>query len=292
MYFIYSIKLAFKSIWHEKWINVLTVLTIATGLFIISLTTFTVYNINLGTKKLPEKFSMMVYLDDKTSEQEAENITATLKKNKSIEWAKYISKDKALSELRGVLKNADYVLEGINENPLSASIEVKLRESDVTAEKAKNLAGQIKMIKGVADVEYGEQFLNSIHSIKAGAQTIGLLLIITMSAGIIFICYSTVKIMFYRRKEEIETFKLLGATKGFIRAPFVLEGGMIGTASGILSMFCAIAFHSVVFKKLVQTMPIFKVIVFPSEMFIALPLIGLILGVSGSIIALGRIRFS
>lgn len=292
MYFIYSIKLAFKNIWYEKWINVLSVLTITTGLFIILLATFTVYNINLGTKKLPEKFSMMVYLDDKTSEQEVEDITLALKKNKSVEWVKYISKDTALSELRGVLKNADYVLEGLNENPLSASIEIKLRESDVTAEKAKNLASQIKRIKGVADVEYGEQFLNSIHSIKAGAQTIGLLLIITMSGGITFICYSTVKIMFYRRKEEIETFKLLGATKGFIRAPFVLEGGMIGTASGILSMFCAIIFHGIVFKKLVQTMPIFKVIVFPSEMFIALPLIGLVLGVSGSIIALGRIRFS
>lgn len=292
MYFLYSIKLAFKSIWHEKWINVLTVLTIATGLFMVSLTAFTVYNINLGTKKLPEKFSMMVYLEDSILEQEAENLVSSIRKNRAVEWAKYISKDNAMEELKGFLKNVDYVLEGINENPLSASIEVKLRESDVTVEKAKNLAVEIKKIRGVADVEYGEQFLNSIHSIKAGAQTIGLLLIITMSAGIIFICYSTVKIMFYRRKEEIETFKLLGATKGFIRAPFVLEGGMLGTASGLLSMFLAISFHSIVFKKLVQTMPIFKVIVFPSEIFIALPLIGLMLGVIGSIIALGRIRFS
>lgn len=292
MYLLYSLRLAIQSVWREKWINLLSVLTIAAGLFMITLTFFSVYNMDLATKKLPEKFSMMLYLNDGLSEQDTGNIIAILKKNNAVDQVRFISKDKALEELRGVLKSADYVLEGINENPLSASIEIKLKQESVSLPSVKKLAADIKKVKGIEEVEYGEQFLNSIHSIKAGAQTLGLLLISIMSTGVIFVCYSTVKIMFYRRKEEIETFKLLGATRGFIRAPFVIEGGMLGACGGLVSMLGAIAFYYALFYKLALTMPIFKIVVFPSEIFVALPFVGLMLGISGAIIALGRIRFS
>ena len=292
MYILYSLRLAIQSVWHEKWINLLSVLTIAAGLFMITLTFFSVYNMDLATKKLPEKFSMMLYLNNDLSEQEIGNIMSTLGKNSAVERARFISKDKALEELRGVLKNADYVLEGINENPLPASIEVKLRQESVSISKVKKLAADIRKIKGIEEVEYGEQFLNSIHSIKAGAQTLGLFMISIMSTGVIFVCYSTVKIMFYRRKEEIETFKLLGATRGFIRAPFVIEGGILGIGGGVVSLIGTMALYYTLFYKLALTMPIFKIIVFPSEVFIALPFVGLALGVSGAVIALGRIRFS
>jgi len=292
MYLLYSLRLAVQSVWREKWINLLSVLTIAAGLFMITLTFFSVYNMDLATKKLPEKFSMMIYLNDGLSEQDRGNIITTLKKNPAVERVRFISKDKAMEELRGVLKNADYVLEGINENPLPASIELKLEQESVSLSSVKKLATDIKKIKGIEEVEYGEQFLNSIHSIKAGAQTLGLLMIGIMSTGIIFVCYSTVKIMFYRRKEEIETFKLLGATKGFIRAPFVIEGGILGAGGGLVSMLGALAFYYALFYKLAITMPIFKIIVFPSEIFVALPLVGLALGICGAVVALGRIRFS
>ena len=69
-------------------------------------------------------------------------------------------------------------------------------------------------------------------------RTDGLVLVTILSTGIIFVCYSTVKILFYRRTEEIETFKLLGATKGFIRTPFFIEGAVIGACGGLLSLLC------------------------------------------------------
>ncbi|MBI4690982.1 MAG: hypothetical protein HY754_12085 [Nitrospirae bacterium] len=292
MYMLYSLRLAVQSVWREKWINLLSILTIAAGLFMITLTFFSVYNIDLATKKLPEKFSMTLYLNDRVSEQDRGNIIAVLKKNSMVEHVKFISKDRAMEELRGVLKNADYVLEGIDENPLPASIELRLKHESVSISGVKKLAADIGKIKGIDEVEYGEQFLNSMHSIRTGAQTISMLMVVLMSTGIIFVCYSTVKIMFYRRKEEIETFKLLGATKGFIRAPFVIEGGMLGAGGGVVGMFGAIAFYYAFFYKLVLTMPILKVIVFPSEIFIALPFTGLLLGICGAVVALGRIRFS
>lgn len=291
MFLSYSFRLAMQSIWREKWINLLSVLTIAAGLLIITLALFSIYNINLATKKLPEKFSIMLYLKDGLSDQDIGYITAALEKDNAVEKVKYIPKDEAIKELRGVIKDADYILEGLNENPLPASIELKLKQKYFAPSTVKRLASDIKRIKGVDEVEFGEQFLTSIHSIKTGVQTFGLLLIAILSAGIIFVCYSTVKILFYRKKEEIETLKLLGATRGFIRAPFVIEGGLLGGAGGFFGMVGALAFYYGLFNRLTLTMPLFKGVVFPFEMFIFLPLVGLFLGITGAIIAIGRIRF-
>jgi len=292
MYIVYSLRLAFQSLWREKWINLLSILTIAAGLFMIMLTFFVVYNIDLATKRLPARFSVMIYLDDGLTEKDTKDVMAALKKTDAVEQARYIPKDKALQELKGVLKNADYILEGMGENPLSSSIEIKLKKESVNIASVKKVAADIKKIKGVSEVEYGEQFLNSIHSIKGMAQGGSLSVIILMSAGVIFVCYSTIKIAFYRRKEEIETFKLLGATRGFIRAPFVIEGGMLGICGGLASMGAAFAFYSVLFYKVALTIPVLKILVFPMETYPALPAAGLVLGIGGAVIALGRIRFS
>lgn len=287
----YAFRFAFQSVLREKWINLLSALTIATGLLIITFAVFSVYNIDAATKKLPEKFFMMLYLEDNLHGQGLENVINTLRKDNAVETVRYISREDALKELKGTLKDANYVLEGLGENPLPDSIELRLKKEAVSPETAKRLATDAKKIKGVNEVEYGEKFLSSIHSIKVGMKIIVLTLIIITSAGIIFVCYSTVKILFYRRTDEIETYKLLGATRGFIRAPFIIEGALIGTAGGLLSLIGIISFYYMVLLKLGLTIPLFKAILFPTNIFLLLPVTGLFLGITGAAIALGRLRF-
>jgi cell division transport system permease protein len=122
-------------------------------------------------------------------------------------------------------------------------------------------------------------------------RAMGILFIIVMFGGVIFVCYSTVKILFYRKKEEIDTHKLLGATKGFIRAPFIIEGAVIGLCGGLLSLVGILSLHYIVFLKLSLSMPLFKAIVFPVFLSPLLPFTGLLLGMTGAAIAIGRIRY-
>lgn len=288
----YSIKLALQSLWHEKWINLLSMITIAMALLVIGLVASSIYNINLFTRKLPEKFFIVAYLNDRLSAKDAEEIMTELKGRGMVEKAKYISKEEALRELRTSLKDADYILEGLNENPLPASIEIRFKKETVGPQSVKQFVDRVRKIPGIEDVQYGEKFLLSLHSIKAGTETVGLILTVVMISGIVFICYSTVKILFYRRREEIETLKLLGATRGFIRTPFVIEGGVIGAVGGVISTAIVFAFYYSVFYKLSVTIPIMRAVIFPAQLFWALPVVGLFLGITGSIIAMGRIRFS
>ena len=287
----YALRLAIQSLLREKWINLLSVMTIAAGLFIISVSFFVLYNIDIATKNLPEKFAMTVYLDNSLHKDKLGPLIDSFRKNKAVLSVRYISRDEAMKELKSSLKNSDYILEGLEENPLPESLEIKLKKDEVEAETAQQLASEALKIKGVTEVDYGEKFLSTLQSIKKGFKAAGLAFAAILSTGMIFVCYSTVKILFYRRTEEIETFKLLGATKGFIRTPFLIEGAVIGTCGGLLSLAGCFLLYYTFLLRLSITMPIFKTILFPADLFLPLPIIGMVLGITGAVIALGRLRY-
>ncbi len=287
----YAVKLATQSILHEKWINLLSIITIASGLLIAAVTALSLYNVNTTMKRLPEKVSMMLYLKDNLSREKIEHIMDTVKKKPSVDTVQYISKDEALRELKTVFKDASYVLEGLGENPLHDLIELKLKGEAVGPETAKRIASEMAKVEGVNDVEYGEKFLSSLYFFGIGMRALGILFIIIIFGGVIFVCYSTVKILFYRKKEEIETYKLLGATKKFIRAPFIIEGAAIGLCGGLLSLVGILSLHYIVFLKLSLSIPLFKAIIFPINLSLLLPFTGFLLGMTGAAIAIGRIRY-
>ena len=288
---VYAFRLALQSILHEKWINLLSVLTITAGLLIAAFTALSLYNVNATMKRLPQKVSMMLYLRDNLSREKVENILDTAKKNSAVETVKYISKNEAIKELKAVFKDASYILEGLGENPLHDSIEIRLKGEQAVPDTAKRLAAEMAKVEGINDIEYGERFLSSLYSFGIGIKAAGILFIIIMVGGVIFVCYSTVKILFYRKKEEIETYKLLGATRGFIRAPFIVEGAAIGLCGGLLSLIGILLLHYVVFLKLSLSIPLFRGIIFPISLAPLLPLTGFLLGMTGAAIAIGRIRY-
>jgi len=287
----YAFKLALQSLMKDKWINLLSMLTIFAGLFIISLSFFIFYNINEATRNLPEKFSMVVYLEDNLSREKVDGVIVAVRSRREVASVKFISKEDAFKELKSTLKNSPYVLEGIDDNPLPDSLEVKLRRDAMGSEPVLRLSETIKKITGVSEVDYGEKFLSTLHDIKNGVRTVGIILAAILSTGIVFVCYSTVKILFYRRSDEIETFKLLGATKGFIRAPFIIEGAAIGTAGGLTSLVAMHLLQHLVVLKMATSVPFFNSVLFPANIFMFLPLIGTFLGISGAAIALGRLKY-
>jgi len=286
----YSFKSAFQSLCREKWINILSIFTVASSLLIIALSAFFLYNIELVASHLPDRFSLVAYLKDNLSQEEVQVIVDALKKRNDIAGLKYISKDDAIKELKQTLKDTRYILEGLDENPLSSSIEIRLKRDFVTSSTVKRISEEIKRVSGIDDVYYGEKVAEAIHLLKKSLQNMSIIIFVTISSGVVFVAYSTVKILFYRKKEEIEIIKLLGATKGFIRMPFLIEGGVIGFFGGIIGIIGALLFYFAITYRLSMVIPVLKTLVFPIEILILLPVTGLALGIVGSAIAIGRLR--
>lgn len=287
----YLFRLTVQSLWGEKWINILAVLTIAGGLFIFSIGALILYNLEIATNKLPEKFSIIAYLNDDLPEESLKNMMNSLQSRGIVKSMRLISKEEALQELKTVLRSSGDILEGLNSNPLPRSLEIKLRGDAAGPDTVRSLSREIAGMSGIEDVIYGDALLTLMHSFTTGVKTLGVIVLSLLGAGVVFICYSTVKILFYRKSEELETYKLLGATPGFIKAPFLLEGAVIGAGGGILGFAGIISFHSLVIVEFSSQIPFLSTVLFPVALFILLPVVGLLLGFTGAAIALGRIRY-
>jgi len=287
---MYSIKLAFKSLWYDKWINILSIITIATGLFILGVVLFSLYNIEKIARNMPERFTINVFLSNKASEGDVREVINLLQKDPVVKDYRYISKEEALKELRQSLKDAAYVLEGIDENPLFPTIVVRIKSDQFDKTRIVDLIRRIKMMKHIEDVVYADQLFESIEKIYKGFRVSGFGIIILFSISVIFVCYSTVKILFFRRNEEIEIYKLLGATKGFIRFPFIIEGSVLGFLGGCFAS-SGIYGLGMLLRSLNNPITFLSHINLPLLYITILPAVGLILGLAGSTIALGRLKY-
>jgi cell division transport system permease protein len=287
---LYLLKLAIKSILREKWINILTAITIGFALLILSITVFTLYNIELVSEKLPEKFTIMVYLQDGLSNDEIDSSKELMEREKLVKSVVYISKEEAFKELKESLKGSEHILEGLDENPLSPSFEIRIKKELFSMEEVEALIKKLENEPQVDAIDYGRGFLDFIQSFKTAMRMVGIFFATLIFFAIIFVIYSTVKILFYRRNDEIETYKLLGATAGFIRAPFLIEGGVIGLLGGIFGIIESYAFYYVLFN-LGRDIPLLGYMSFPVHIFGVLPIVGLMLGLFGTVFALGRVKF-
>jgi cell division transport system permease protein len=289
----YSVSTALKNLWLERWINFLTVISISVGLLILSSFVTITLNVDSVMKRWSTGFGMVVYLKDNITGEEKESLRRLLSEDSGIVEVNYISNTEALESLRNVLGSGASILEDISENPLPSSFELKLKRDLVTTSYVKKKAKEIRGVTGVDDVQYGEEWLSSLNTLSSLLGVIAVFLGGAIFIAITFITYTTIKILFYRRTEEIDTMKLLGATRSFIKLPFLLEGLFIGLLSGIISALALLLIQSVTTANLIEFIPSLKplVVSLPVEAYLFLPLAGAALSLTGSFFATGRIRY-
>ncbi|KWT84422.1 cell division protein FtsX [Candidatus Magnetominusculus xianensis] len=288
---MFSLKLAFQSIVREKWMNLLSMLSIGVMLFILVAVAIIVYNVEKLTVRLPERLTVMVILKEGVTSEENKSVLAAIKADPAVKSIVFVSKEKALDDLKKSLKKDDFILKGFVENPLFDSFDVKIKSEGIRIDEVKRLIQKIKSMKAVEDVEYGELLMDSIYALKRGLRALGLSIGIIFVCSVTFICYTTVKILFYRHRDEIEVYKLLGATRWFVRAPFFLEGSIIGIFGGVLGSGMLMGFYHYFFRRLVTDIPMFAFISIPLQFLYLLPVCGMLLGLGGSVLALGRLKY-
>ena len=286
----YSTKTALQSLMKEKWINLLSILTVAASLLVSAMALITIYNVEIVTRTLPDKFTMVVYLKDSMEPQDIKKLMGQLTGKEYVAGAKYISREQALTELKHTLRDVSNVIEGLDENPLSAAIELKLKKESVTGSSVKNVSADIRKLPGVDDIYYEEKIAETVSLLKTSIENFSLIILGIIIFVVLFVISSTVKILFYRRKNEIEIIKLLGATGGFIRAPFLIEGGVIGFLGGLFATLGAAVFYFTLTTSFSAFMPLLRTLIMPVEILVLMPIAGIVMGVAGSLISVGRLR--
>jgi len=291
--FFYSLQTAIKNLWYEKWINILTALSISISLLIISGFITITFNIDSMLKKWSKSFGIIAYVEEGATGETEKAIHEMLKKDPDIIEVRFISREMALNDLREILGEHAPVVDELGENPLPSSFELRLRSDLLDPESVKIKAEEISRIPGIEKVQYGEKWLSSLYTVslmlKAGTTLTGMAIVI----AIVFLTYNTIKVFFYRRKDEVDTLKLLGATRSFIRLPFLIEGFFIGLAGGLISSLLLYGIIKGISVKGSYLFPVMGslIISLPLEIYLYIPLSGAIISTIGSYIAVGKIKY-
>jgi len=227
---------AIKDILENRFLNLIAVLTIALSILIAS--SFALFFVNAGNViNLWQKgIRMMIYLKPDTTEAARMDTKFRLQSIAGVEEANFISKNEAMQRLKQQMQHHSALLENLHENPLPDAFEITLRPEARNSDELRFVAERIQTLPGVAEVEYGQQWIQRFTSVinlfsLAGYAIGGLFFMAT-----VFIVANTIRLVLYSRRDEIEIMRLVGATDRFIRIPFYLEGMIQGGAGTLVGL--------------------------------------------------------
>jgi cell division transport system permease protein len=230
--FGYIIGETFKGLYRNRWMCLTSTGVMAVTLVMLGL--FMLINLNVAhiTDLVKEQVEIVVYIDDQADRDTVNALKEELQNNSGVLEARYVSSEEHMNRLRQQLGRA---LEGYDtdlDNPLLASYEVKV----VVPESVVELAGEFERYPGVAEVFYGQGYVEKLFSVTRVLQLIGLALMVGLSVTAVFLVAHTIRLTVMMRKKEIAIMKYVGATNWFIRWPFLLEGFLMGLLGSIIPL--------------------------------------------------------
>lgn len=233
--FGYSIKQGLKNIRRNLLFSLASVGTIVACLFLFGIFYTIVLNMEKEIESIENSLTISVFFDEGTSENQIKNIGDEIKKISNVDQMYYISSDKAWDTYINDVYNGDkdYVNSVFgDDNPLSDSSSYELTLKDISMQK--NTVDQITAISGVRQVNSSDGTAKSLNSIKGlvGYASFGVIIILLLVS--LFLISNTITIGISVRKEEIAIMKLIGAKDFFVRAPFLVEGVIIGLVGSLI----------------------------------------------------------
>jgi cell division transport system permease protein len=233
---------------------------------------------------------MSVYLQDGIDQKARARIESLLKNLPSAELKEYISKDRAMEDLIDGLGAHSGLLEGLKENPLPASFEIIFKDVNIRQLDPQRMKGEIEKIEGVQEVQYSEEWLDRIEGLVYVLKVAGFVIAGFLCLAVLFITTNTIKLTIYSRRDEVEILKLVGATDWFVKMPFLIEGAIQGLVGGVIALsalFLLFLLFSLDNVHIIG-LPVLEIGFLPMAHLTFILLLGLILGLIGSFIAVGR----
>lgn len=282
---LYYLEEGLRNIGRNKLLTLTAIFTISISMTIFGIFLILFLNLNILHQNWAERVQITVYLKEGA---DGGSLIETIKREKEVEKVTYTSKEKALLEFEKEFGKEKRFLNSIGDNPLPASLDIVLKKEYRSSEFIEPLVKVIKKQIGVEEVHYGEEWVRDLTALLKGLRITGLLLGSFLALGITFIVSNTIRLTLYARQEEIEIMKLIGATKGFVRGPFLVEGSLQGIAGGLLSLLFLYGFYRIAVYGIEPRLPGFHPDFLPPWLFIQIPFSGIILGLLGSLFSMGR----
>ena len=287
----YLFKEGFRNTWSNRMMSIASICVLMSCLVLIGCASMIFLNIESLLGRIEEENVVMVYIQDGTTDADINAMGDSLKKMDNIKEVEFVSKESACQEQLDTMEEAQakFFTEISSDIPLPDAYKVTvnaLSQFDSTLD-------QIKQLQHIDTIRENKDLAQKLVTIRHGVEVISVVIVAVLLAISVFIIQNTIKLTVYSRRLEISIMKSVGATNGFVRLPFVVEGMILGVISGVISLGLVWAFYEFAinqFGDLISSLGLealkFSNYALPMlGIFIA---IGIVTGVGGALLSMGK----
>lgn len=225
---------------RTSWMNFVSIGMIAAVTLILGIFGLLALNLSGLVNSWREQVQIILFLEEGLNSATLAKIQKKVAEEPAVKSFTYVSKSEALSRFRQEAKSMGDLLRGLDENPLPASLEIKVRPQYQDGETLHRLAEDFGKLKGVEDVLYGQEWVERLLTFFNLLELLGLGLGGLLLLSALFIVANTIRLTVMARKEEMEILLAVGATKGYISRPYLLEGmihGLLGVGVALALLY-------------------------------------------------------
>ena len=229
----YIFRQAFKSMWRNRMMGFASIGSVTAVLVILGFVLIIVLNVNNMSLVAKETFDQIaVYINEDVADEQIEELGKSFMQIDGVMGVAYQTKDYALERVMEDWGDDAFLLQDLRNNPFPNTYIVQL--SDVS--KADDVTAQLGTFEGVDKVRYYQDAVNSLIKISDFVKRLGAAIILILLLISVFIISNTIKITVLNRQREIELMQYIGATNGYVRGPFMIEGIMLGLLGSVVAI--------------------------------------------------------
>ena len=231
----YSFAEAFHSLWRSRARNLLSLATISISLAVTGVFLFVSLNARVVARAWVRDIPLVFFLKEGTSDAETAQLREKLANHPLVGRVDYVSPAEALRRFKNSYARFADIAADIGGNPFPASFEVKLASSSSRG-AMQSFVDEVKQMRCVSDVQFDEAWARRLDATLLLIDIVGAFLGGVLVLASIFTISNVIRLNIYSCQEEIEIMMLVGATLGFIRAPFLIEGALQGLLGSVFSL--------------------------------------------------------
>ncbi len=262
-------------------LSALSVTTIAFALFVVGLFGLVALNLRRALEGVERRVEVVAFLVRGTPVDVVTVAMGDIAAFPGVETVTYVGEDEALARARRDLTEFQNVFDDLTTNPLPASIEVRLKPGFRDTESVERVAEWLRGFRFAEDIRFGREWVEKLDQLRNIAGVVGLVVGAAFAVASIIIIGTTVRMTVLHRSREIAIMRLVGATDGFIRRPFLLDGLLKGAMGGAI----AVALNYAAF---VAVNRMFRASFFESYQAVLLVVFGTTLGLLASAVSVAR----
>ena len=232
----YSLTEALRSAWRQKSSVLQSVLTIGAAMFVLGVFLLAGANLDRALARWSAAAEFSVYLRDDITPADRGAINGVLDRSPMIAAREYVSREDALRRFTQDFPDLSAGVKGLPQNPLPASIELRLNAQRADGAAVDALAAKMRAMPGVADVRFDRRWLERLGRVASAIRWTGWVLGLVLLTAAILTVSTVVRLALHARRDEVEIMQLMGTPLGLLRGPFVVEGILQGGVGAALAL--------------------------------------------------------